>query len=55
MTATVPRDAGLFFRILVELIQVRCLGMAEKREAPVNKVSQSIGWSVNYSVTVLLP
>ena len=55
MTATVPRGADLFSRILVELIQVRCLGMAEKREASVNKVSQSKGLCVNHSEMGLMP
>lgn len=55
MTATVPRGPGLFSRILVELIQVRCFGMAEKREAPVNKVSQSKGCCFNHRVIVLMP
>lgn len=55
MTATVPRGAGLFCRILVELIQVRCLGMTRKREAPVNKVSQSKGWCFNHLEIVLMP
>lgn len=55
MTAAVPWGAGLFSRILVELIQVRCSGMAEKREAPVNKVSQSKGWRFNHRVIVLMP
>lgn len=55
MMATVPRGAGSFCRILVELIQVRCLGMTGKREAPVNKVRQSQVWCFNHSEMVLIP
>lgn len=32
MTATVPKGAGLFSRILAALIQVKRLGMAEKEK-----------------------
>lgn len=55
MAATVPRGAGLFCRILVELIQVGRLGMAGKGEAPVSKVSQSKGWCFNHSKILLMP
>lgn len=54
MTATIPRGEGLFFRIYMQLIQVRCSGMAEKGEAAVNKVSRSKGWCFNHRVMVLL-
>lgn len=55
MTVNVPGAPGLYSGIVVELIQVRCLGMAEKREASVNKVSVNIGRCVKHSVIGLMP